>query len=309
MRWVNKFFIFLLFLFNWECISGESMNLKELLPSTKTGLKKTDSPKTYNRENLFDYLDGGAELYLAYDFQKLIVQKYLFSQDAFAQKKTLTVEIFQMSSSFDAYGLFSLDQDGEELNIEQKALYGYGLLKLWKDNYFIRILNTEGTDELKGMTIKMGKEISEKIKNKGELPQLLSFLPENGFVPTSFRYFHKFTVLNYLYFLANKNILNLFEETNAVLCDFQVHKKTLKLLLIEYPNALQAKRAFLDFNQLYLKTEAADKRNIVKVEEGKFVGVDLNDKYLCLVFESKKENLVNSLLDSVKNKLEKGGNK
>ena len=299
----------MIFLFNWGCISGESMNLNKLLPSTETGLKKTDSPKIYNRENLFDYLDGGAELYLAYDFQKLIVQKYLFPQDAFAQKKTLTVEIFQMSSSFDAYGLFSLDQDGEELNIEQKALYGYGLLKLWKDNYFIRILNTEGTDELKGMTIKMGKEISEKIKNKGELPQLLSFLPENGFVPTSFRYFHKFTVLNYLYFLANKNILNLSEETNAVLCDFQVHEKTLKLLLIEYPNALQAKRAFLDFNQLYLKTEAADKRNIVKVEEGKFVGVDLNDKYLCLVFESKKENLVNSLLDSVKNKLEKGGNK
>jgi hypothetical protein len=306
MRWANKFFIFLIFLFNWGCISSKSMNLKELLPSPETGLKKTDSPKTYSRKNLFDYLNGGAELYLAYDFQKLIVQKYLFSQDAFAQKKTLTVEIFQMSSSFDAYGLFSLDQDGEELNIEQKALYGYGLLKLWKDNYFIRILNTEGTDELKEMTIKMGEEISEKIKNKGELPQLLSFLPENGFVPISYRYFHKANVLNHLYFLGNENILGLSEKTDAVLADFKLDGETLKLLLIEYPDTLHAKEPFSDFNQLYLKTEAVDKRNIVKVEEGKCVGVDLNDKYLCLVFESKKENLVNALLDSLKNRLLKG---
>ena len=309
MRWVNKFFIFLIFLFNWGCISGESMNLKELLPSIKTGLKKTDSPKIYNRENLFDYLNGGAELYLAYDFQKLIVQKYLFSQDAFAQKKTLTVEIFQMSSSFDAYGLFSLDQDGEEFNIEQKALYGYGLLRLWRDDYFIRILDIEGMDEAKDIIIKMGEEISEKIKNKGELLSLLSLLPGKGFVPKSDRYFHKTNVLNYLYFLGNKNILGLSEKTDAVLADFKLDGETLKLLLIEYPDTLQAKESFSDFNQLYLKTEAVDKRNIVKVEEGKFVGVDLNGKYLCLVFESKDVNLINPLLDLVKNKLEKGGNK
>jgi hypothetical protein len=308
MRWKKIFFI-LFFLFNWRCIPEKTLDLKKLLPQEKNGLKKIDSPKIYNRENLFDYLDGGAELYLAYDFQKLIVQKYFFSQDAFAQKKTLTVEIFQMHSSLDTYGLFSLDQDGEELNVAQKALYGYGLLKLWKGNYFLRILNIEGTDEAKEMTIKMGEEISEKIKKRGELPPLLSFLPEKGFVPKSDRYFHKITILNHLYSLANKNILNLSEKTNAVLSDFKIDEQILKLLLIEYPDTLQAKKSFSDFNLLYLKKQSMDKRNIVKVEEGKFVGVELNDKYLCLVFESDDVNLINSLLDSVKNKLKSGGTK
>jgi len=167
----------------------------------------------------------------------------------------------------------------------------------------------EGTDEAKEMTIKMGEEISEKIKKRGELPPLLSFLPEKGFVPKSDRYFHKITILNHLYFLANKNILNLSEKTNAVLSDFKLDGEVLKLLLIEYPDTLQAKKSFSDFNLLYLKKQSMDKRNIVKVEEGKFVGVELNDKYLCLVFESDDVNLINSLLDSVKNKLKSGGTK
>jgi hypothetical protein len=93
------------------------------------------------------------------------------------------------------------------------------------------------------------------------------------------------------------------------LSDFKIDEQILKLLLIEYPDTLQAKKSFSDFNLLYLKKQSMDKRNIVKVEEGKFVGVELNDKYLCLVFESDDVNLINSLLDSVKNKLKSGGTK
>lgn len=273
-------------------------NLPNLLPKGKDGWVKSGEPEIYDRNKLFDYLDGGAELYLAYDFQSLVVQRY--SSDSL-EKNPITVEIYQMNSSSDAYGLFSFDQEGEMVNLGQKGIYGYDLLRFWKDRLLVRILGSN--ENLKEIILKFGREIDKEIKTKGKPPDLLSKIPQDNLVPNSDHFFHKQILLNNLYFLSAQNILNLTDKTDCLLADFKLDEQILRLLLIEYPDSKKTKDAYESFNQFYLKNKALENNKIIEIEEGKLVGVDLEKNYLILVFDGKDKKSGLQLLGSVKNSL------
>ena len=282
--------IFLILFFGGVAMGNQ---LEVLLPQKARGFEKSDKTKSFDRKNLYDYLDGGAELYLAYDFQNLLVQDYK------AGETSITIEVYEMGTSQDAFGLYSLDQEGENIQIGDKANYGYGLLKFWKGNYFVRITDMNGNDQNKEAILQLGKNISQKI-DKGKLPELLSILPIDGLIPYSERFFHKQIILNNLYFLSTENLLYLNESTSAVMGDYLLGKMSLKLLLIFYPDTSSAKSAYVNFCTKYLKVNPSGNRVIQKVEEGKFVGAELEKNYLWLTFESKDEKATGIFLRNLK---------
>jgi hypothetical protein len=275
-----------------------SEQLEKLIPTFESEWKTKDS-RFFTRDNLFDYLDGGAEIYLSYDFQKLLVQEYLSGDES------ILVEIYQMNSSEDAFGLFSLNQEGESLIIGQEASYGFGILFFWKDRYFVRIIDMEGKDTRKDLIFNLGKSISDKIKNKGENPRLLDRIPQENLQKQSIFYFHKNIVLNNLYFLSKENILNLSEKTNALLTSYKFDSEVLKLLLIEYPDTLGSRKAFESFNQKHLQATISALRNLQKVGEDLFTGVELKDNFLIVVLEGKTKSSVDKLIKATKKSLEK----
>lgn len=276
-------------------------NLVNLLPGGKDPWVKSGKAEIYDRKNLFDYMNGGAELYLAYDFQRLVVQRYLSNSKDPVKKNSITVEIYQMNSSPDAYGLFSFDQEGEMVELGQKGVYGYGLLKFWKARFLVRILGSQAN--LRETILKFGADIDQKMKTKGKPPELLSKIPKDNLIPNSDHFFHKQILLNNLYFLSDKNILNLSDKTDCLLADFEFDKQILKLLLIEYPDSEKAQNAYESFNKFYLKNKASEKNKITEIEGGKLVGMDLEKNHLLLIFESTDKKITLQLLDSVKNYL------
>jgi hypothetical protein len=283
---------------NMSCCQDNMINL---LPAGRDGWVKSGEMEVYDRNNLFDYMDGGAELYLAYDFQKLVVQRYSSGSTDVVKGNSITVEIYQMNSSPDAYGLYSFDQEGETVEVGQKGVYGYGLLKFWKEKHLVRILGSR--PDLRETVLKLGRDIDEKIRDEGALPELLSKIPKDELIPNSDHFFHKQILLNNLYFLSDKNILNLTDKTDCLLADFGSDGDILRLLVVEYPDLSQAENAYQSFNKLYLKGEASETDRIVEIEQGKLVGVDLGKNYLLLIFEGTEKEIVLRLLDSVKGHL------
>ncbi len=290
--------VLILLAINLNCAQENMINL---LPAGKDGWVKSGELEIYDRKNLFDYMDGGAELYLAYDFQRLVVQRYLSDSKDPVKGNSITIEIYQMNSSADVYGLFSFDQEGEMVELGQKGIYGYGLLKFWKDKFFVKILGSQ--DNLKETIFKFGTDIDQKMKTEGKPPELLSKIPKDNLIQNSDHFFHKQILLNNLYFLSDKNILNLSDETDCLLADFKFDEQILKLLLIEYPDSEKVKNAYESFNRFYLKNQASEKDKIIEIEEGKLVGVDLGKNYLLLVFEGTDKKITLELLNSVKNSL------
>ena len=116
----------------------------------------------YNSKTLFSYMDGAAELYLAYGFQNLTVRRLERSD-----QPPITCELYEMASSEDAYGVFSFEHQDEPVGIGQGSEFGGGLLRFWKDKYFVSIYaEGEGADVESGI-LKMGRAAANSIPAVG----------------------------------------------------------------------------------------------------------------------------------------------
>ncbi len=282
--------------FNPPVIFSE-VRLTELFPQPAEGWSVIETAKIYDRKNLFDYIDGGAEIYLAYDFQQLGVQTYSPKVKDSSEEKSITVEIWQMNSSADAWGVFSLDQEGESVELGQKGVYSDGLLRFWKNNFFVKILGLSG--DLKKVILKLGTEIDKRIKKDGNPPKLVSQIPSDSLIPNSVRFFHKLIILKNLYFFPEQNLLNLDEKTDCMLADYSLSKDSLKLLLIQYPDTAKAIKVEESLKRAHLKARSFAGGKIFKTKENRLIGMQLLGNYLILVLEGKKRKNVLSLLNSI----------
>lgn len=246
-----------------------------------------------NADNIFDYMDGAGELYLAYSFVGLDVWKYKKP----AQPDIL-VEVYQMADAADAFGVLSFELGGDEVGVGQKSVYAAGLLRFWKGTYFVRVLAEAETSASKAAVMKIGNDIAGKLSGEGTLPALVAKLPENGLLPESVHYFHTKLCLDYFYYLADDNILNLSEKTNAVLADYETPAGRAKLLVVEYDLEASSLDAWKAFHRAYLEQEApeAGETDSKQIEGEQWVCSRREENLLLISFEGKDQNDSEELL-------------
>lgn len=275
-------------------INEGEKNMREFVPNEIYGWKAQGEVEIYDRETIFDYIDGAGEIYLLYGFRKVMVF-HLTKVD----QPPITVEIFDMGSSDDAFGVFSHAREGEEIGIGQGSEYRGGVLCFWKGDFFVCILSERETPEAKEAVFDLAQKIAENIKVTGTKPQLLGYLPTEGLLERSVRYFHLHTSLNYHYFVASQNILKLNQKTEAVLARYQPSQSY--LLFIRYQNQKQAKEALNSFLSAYIPE--AKESGIAQIENDNWVAAKLEGVFVVVVFDATTEASAQALLESVSNKL------
>jgi hypothetical protein len=292
--------LFVCFFFSKIAISADV--LRGLLPDASEGWTKSEEMQAYNRQNIFDYIDGGAELYLAYDFQQLAVQKYIPKNQDSVEEKTITVEIWQMNTAEDAYGVFSLDREGEKVEIGQRGVYDAGYLRFWKSVYVVKILQM--VENSKETIIQLGREIDQKIKQEGGLPLLVRQVPADSLLTNSVCFFHKQIILNNLYPAPDQDKLDLNAQTDGVLADFRVCDDHLKLLLIRYPDSVKAEAVERSLKGPYLAKGGSVEDRIFMSDEKGLQGMVVSGNYLIVVFNGKDKQNVLWLLTEATGSLE-----
>ena len=270
--------------------------MKKLSPDEIHGWKTKGHDMIYDRKTIFDYINGAGELYLSYGFRQVLVRQFVK-----ADEPRIEVAIFDMGSSEDAFGVFSFEQEEKDIGIGQGSEYTPGLLRFWKGKYFVCVMAEYETPLAKKAMLDLGRKIDKSIKTKGSKPKIIDFLPKNNLVDNSIRYFHKHSSLNYFYFVADENILNLSEETDVVLAQYQLGKDITYLLLIDYKDKRKAQKAYNNFLNIFLSD--AKETGIAKIENGKYTGADLQDKFVLIVFDAPTKKEVKSLIEDVKRKL------
>jgi hypothetical protein len=278
-------------------------NLTKLPPESLDGWRRSEVSEIYDRGNLFDYINGGAEIYLAYDFRQLAVQKYTLQIDDSIKGNSIVVEVWQMNSVTDAYGVYSLDQTHKDIDIGQKGGYDLGLLRFWKGRYFVKILGRE--DNLKGTILKLGRFIEKEIKEQGEFPSLVLELSSDSLMEKSVRFFHKPIILKNLYFFEEQNVLHMDNLTNCVLADYMINEHVLKLLLIQYPDTTIAEKVQEKLRTVYLPDETYGEDKIFRTKEKETIGLDREGNYITLVFEGRNRKDILWLLNMMKSRLDR----
>jgi hypothetical protein len=272
--------------------ASHANTLKDLGARLPKQLKSwTAEPKDrlYDEKTIYSYIDGGAELYKAYNMRQCLSRRYTATK-----RPSIILDIFDMGTSDDAFGVFTHDTDGNAINIGQDARYRSGWLSFWKHRFFVSIYMEEETDAAEKAVKALGREVAANIAQKGFRPRILQKLPSEGLVSGSVRYLHHPIVLNYHFYIADENILNLSAKTEAILANYQVGTETARLLLISYTNLKVAKKSLNAFSKHYLPD--ADKTGFAKTENGKFAAAFLKDKLLTIVLESDSRRLAEKLL-------------
>lgn len=268
-------------------------NLYESISKEVMGWEAKRKDKVYNRKTLFEYIDGGAELYLTYQFKQVFVRR--FEKPDFPD---LILEIFDMTSSNDAFGIFSCEREDEDVGIGQQSEYGGGLLRFWQDRFFVSILATDDEQSIKSAIFQLGQQVATLISSTGSRPALLKLLPEKELIAHKIRFFHTHPILNRQYFLANENILKLTHKTDCVLAPYHSAQKLSYLLMIRYETSQQAEEAYKSFLANYLPE--AIETGFARMENNTWTMVRKRQQFVLIVLEAPDEEWASKLLFNIK---------
>jgi hypothetical protein len=272
--------------------ASHANTLKDLgarLPKQLRGWTAEPKDRLYDEKTIYSYIDGGAELYKAYNMRQCLSRRYTT-----ANGPSIILDIFDMGTSNDAFGVFTHDTDGNVMDIGQDARFRSGWLSFWKHRYFVSIYMEEETVAAEKAVKALGREVAARIEKKGFRPRILQKLPSEGLVSGSIRYLHHPIVLNSHFYVSDENILNLSANTEAILANYQVVSEAARLLLISYSNLKVAKKSLKSFSKHYLPD--ADKTGFAEIENGKFAAAFLKDKLLTIILESDSRRLAERLL-------------
>jgi len=264
--------------------SGQKTGLQNYLPRDGEikGWKINDLPQEYKGEDLYLYIDGGAEIYREYGFSQVIVQDFT-NPDG----KSVSLEIFEMVSPESAYGMytFKTSPQGEALAIGGEArLEGY-YLNFWKGNYLVTLTGfAEDKETVEGL-VEIARGVDLKMPENGLRPGLVKLLPEKDLVKPSVKYFTGHLGLFNIYAFFPKEVFGFKEGIKA---DYQ---DGISLFALRYPDSGISQSRFAALWKSF--GESPKFSGLKKIDDARFqVGDDkgnrlvLNayDDYLLIMF-------------------------
>jgi hypothetical protein len=159
--------------------------------------------KNYSPDDLFEYINGEAELYLQHGFQDLVSGFYLNERN---EKQGLSADVYRLASPLEAFGIYSRYR-GKGVRIVAVGMEGFvsdAQTMFCQGRYFVQ-LNASGTTNLPaGVFLALARGISANLPDPPEPIRELEWLKITGFIPGSEKYVPA-GVLGYAFF--NKGLM------------------------------------------------------------------------------------------------------
>lgn len=147
--------------------------------------KPEESAAYYNANSLYQYIDGGADVYLLYDFRRLIHQSF---KNGSAE---LTADIYDMGRPEDAFGIYAAERSPRYkfLPIGVEGYSSKGILNFVQDCYYVKLAAMSGNAD--ALLDSFARLISQRIGGKKTAPGLLAKFPTERRIPHSEQYIRK----------------------------------------------------------------------------------------------------------------------
>ena len=199
-----------------------------------SGWTPTEQAKIYGHENLFSLVDGQADGFFVYGFQQVATQKYKNLAGTL-----LTIEIWQLATPADAYGLFTLSVSGAPAQIGNDGDSEPGRrVSFWQERYTVHV---SALSKLEDATLwSFAKAISSALPLGGERPTLVNRLPQTGLKERGYVFFHEEISIQDQVWLGGANILGLSHATNGIVARYDLGGQPARLVLLQYPSADKA---------------------------------------------------------------------
>jgi hypothetical protein len=169
--------------------TGPPPGIAPLLPPVTEldGWTVAEGPLHFTPETLYEYVNGGADRYLANGFRELVHVRYQRGEDPTA---CVTLDVYDMGSELGAFGIFSAARRPE---LEARA-WGSGgyrtgtVAAAWKGAVFVHAEADDERTELVELMERLVAEICDRAPGEPTTPAVLDPLPVEGRVARSERY-------------------------------------------------------------------------------------------------------------------------
>lgn len=199
--------------------------------------------KLFDKDTLFDHINGEAELYFPYGFDSLATANYLNKKN---REMSVVADIYRMASLLDAFGIYSNYRKANNswIAIGAEGFVSPSQLMFYQDRYFIRLQVSGGTSLSQETFVALARAISGKLPAGSGPPGELEALKIPELVPKSERYLAK-SLLGYVFF------------RRGMIADAVVQDEKMQIFAIRENTPAAARRIFDQYSS-YLTAEAKD---------------------------------------------------
>lgn len=245
--------------------------LRAYLPggTAASGWAKDGEPQEYEGEDLYTYIDGGAEIYQEYGFARVVIQDYKS-----AAGKSASLEIFEMSTPAAAFGMFSFKRSGggKAVQLGSGAELESYYLNFWKGRFLVTLTGFDDAQETVSGLLAIGAAVAAKLPGDGPEPALVGALPAEGLKPGSVKYIRGLLGLNNIYPFSTARGLGFAEGVRGL------YEDGTTLLLLDYGSAGSRReawselRAFLEGSERFVRVGMEPTEHVLFQDgKGRFV--------------------------------------
>jgi len=143
-----------------------------------------EGPRTYTKKTLFEHIDGQAELFFKYGYQKSVFAIY---QSLKNRENQIELDIYDMGNVLQAFGIFSrFRNEDRPAGIGLDSYFDDHSAFFYEGKYFVMLYATVPNPSI---LKKWAMMISLRILDRSSQPKEIHYFPKNGLKPGSIQYF------------------------------------------------------------------------------------------------------------------------
>jgi hypothetical protein len=162
----------LLGLFFWALPSVAAGAQPFAFPSMD-GWTLAGQPQVFAPDTLYDYINGGSDLYLKYDCEELAVVEY--------RKGAMSVsaEVYRHRTPDHAFGIYSQERvpSAEFVAIGAQGYYENAVCNFIQRGYYVKLSGENTGTEDRAILLRFARHISAKLPGPSALPESLAAFP------------------------------------------------------------------------------------------------------------------------------------
>jgi hypothetical protein len=202
-----------------------------LLPSSSemTGWAINSEPDVYIGDNLYELIDGGADIYLEYGFIQVVSAHYTDPS-----LNNIQVEIYEMTDAPSAYGIFSITQQTADWSKQYGNLSAVkeDYISFWKSKYYVNLSWSSRQHLDKPLLARLANMIVQKIPEAGDYPAIIHSFQAMDPGKKAVYLKGNLALSNFYYF----DYKDIFKIQNAIACSPGGHHK----IVIKYADHAKA---------------------------------------------------------------------
>jgi len=161
--------------------------LARLLPDpSEVGAAQTGEQKFFSSD-LYQYTDGGADVYLDYGLVAMVHQEYKSSST------DLTLDIYNMGAPSNAFGIYAAESS-PDYHFLPIGAEGYGtneILNFFQDEFYVKLSAFSDKEKTGPVLERFAQVVSRKIGPSAPMPDFLSLFPAQHLVAHSCKFAKK----------------------------------------------------------------------------------------------------------------------